>query len=370
MHVSNPGQFFACCGLLELAHRLWPGCEGWFDRREPIFAICSNERPATLESLMEALSKCKISGLSEEERKEREGLEAEKRRLKKERREFPRDKEDRRKELGTMAREGTLLVGSPFSFALNWWQTGDDDPSTPKTWAGLQELHKVARAAQDALKDIVALEDLFDYSCVLRLPTEYQKRESDRDRGVEPFYFDARRFAHALDIGFSLDVQNAETVAHPAVELLCLIGLQRFRPSATSHQKWGFEYHVWPCPLSAAVAAATVCGVVPADMCYRFLLRFRDDQKRYKAFSFATSTAPQESFLREGCQLVPDAVRAATWTLVGHDGRRENDFVVSDKQALAYATRAAKEFGVGQSKAERKKSRRGKGRKGEKETEG
>ena len=29
--LSNPGQFFACCGLLELAHRLWPGAEGWFE---------------------------------------------------------------------------------------------------------------------------------------------------------------------------------------------------------------------------------------------------------------------------------------------------------------------------------------------------
>ncbi len=24
---TNPGQFFACCGLLELADRLWPGAE-------------------------------------------------------------------------------------------------------------------------------------------------------------------------------------------------------------------------------------------------------------------------------------------------------------------------------------------------------
>ena len=30
--VTNPGQFFACCGLLELADRLWPGAEGWFKR--------------------------------------------------------------------------------------------------------------------------------------------------------------------------------------------------------------------------------------------------------------------------------------------------------------------------------------------------
>ena len=31
---TNPGQFFACCGLLELADRLWPGAEGWFEGRE------------------------------------------------------------------------------------------------------------------------------------------------------------------------------------------------------------------------------------------------------------------------------------------------------------------------------------------------
>jgi CRISPR-associated protein Csx14 len=25
--LTNPGQFFACCGLLELADRLWPGAD-------------------------------------------------------------------------------------------------------------------------------------------------------------------------------------------------------------------------------------------------------------------------------------------------------------------------------------------------------
>ena len=31
--VTNPGQFFACCGLLELSHRVWPSdqVEGWFE---------------------------------------------------------------------------------------------------------------------------------------------------------------------------------------------------------------------------------------------------------------------------------------------------------------------------------------------------
>lgn len=90
--------------------------------------------------------------------------------------------------------------------------------------------------------------------------------------------------------------------------------------------------------------------------------------------SLIAFTATLESFLREGCQLIPDADRPATWALVRHDGGRTEDFTVSHEQALAYADAAAKDFGVGpnkeatfdaitarkalgQSKAERKKSR-------------
>jgi hypothetical protein len=36
---------------------------------------------------------------------------------------------------------------------LDWWQAADDE-ATPKAWAGLQEIHKVARAAQDAIPSI------------------------------------------------------------------------------------------------------------------------------------------------------------------------------------------------------------------------
>jgi CRISPR-associated protein Csb3 len=125
---------------------------------------------------------------------------------------------------------------------------------------------------------------------VLRLPKEYCKGKSDYKKSVEPFYFDARRFVHPLDTGFSLDKQDAETIAYPAVELLCLIGLQRFRPAATP-MKWSFDYWPWPWPLTPPVAAAVFSGFspVPGRQTHRFRLRFRDDQKRYKAFDFAIS---------------------------------------------------------------------------------
>src|SRR5882762_5519087 len=48
--LTNPGQFFACCGLLELADRLWPAAEGWFERRE--FCILTTDGSKMLSELL------------------------------------------------------------------------------------------------------------------------------------------------------------------------------------------------------------------------------------------------------------------------------------------------------------------------------
>src|SRR5271168_908987 len=49
---TNPGQFFACCGLLELADRLWPGAEGLFGEGGQEFKI---ECGGTLHELLVVL---------------------------------------------------------------------------------------------------------------------------------------------------------------------------------------------------------------------------------------------------------------------------------------------------------------------------
>ena len=58
-------------------------------------------------------------------------------------------------------------------------------------------------------------------------------------------------------------------------------------------------------------------------------------------------TASQETFLREGCQLVPDADRVAQWQLVKADGSREKFELIHD-QALAFATAGAEAIDVTQ----------------------
>ena len=60
-------------------------------------------------------------------------------------------------------------------------------------------------------------------------------------------------------------------------------------------------------------------------------------------------TAPMDSNLREGCELVSDPKEPAAWKLVEHDGTR-TDLVITHEQALAFATSAAASFGVGADK--------------------
>ena len=312
--VTNPGQFFACCGLLELAHRLWPGAEGWFDLSSSEFALRVAAGDGAAEQLIRAIVDCPIEGLTADERQELDELERRKRDLRKVGRALTEAEEKRRSELGRLTREGHLVLKG-FQLTLDWWQ----EDGSPATWAGKQEIHKIARAAQDGIKHCgdarYPLQDVLNWQLVLRTPSEYRSNKGT-DKKVEPFYFDARRYAHPLDEGFSLDVQGADTLANPATEFLCLVGLQRFRPQRDgdskrtfqycahsggipsvlrqSPQRDGdskrtFQYCAWSQALGVAQAAPVASGLVPVPATRRFCfpLQFRDDQKRYKAFGFA-----------------------------------------------------------------------------------
>lgn len=287
--IANPGQFFACCGLFELAQRVWPGAEGWFSEKDTVFNVHGSVgEQCTLQSLADKLAMVGIDGeLSSGEREELQLLESRKRELRKARKELLRPEEERRSALGKRQREGAITVGGPFALRVAWWQEDGDD--VPKTFAGKQEVLRMARAMLARFPDAVrGGRSPFDYRCLLQAVKE---GADDKDSKVEPFYFDAGRFAHPLDAGFSLDAQ-ATTVrasASPFMELLALVGLQRYRPKQSTDSRWSFQYWTWPVPLPAPVAAGVACGAVsfPGGRGYRFPLRFRDDQKRYKAFGFA-----------------------------------------------------------------------------------
>lgn len=63
--------------------------------------------------------------------------------------------------------------------------------------------------------------------------------------------------------------------------------------------------------------------------------------------SLVAFTALPQTYLRQGCNLVPDIDNPRKTTLVSADGKRD-DFELTHDQAIAFAKLAAKEFGIGE----------------------
>jgi CRISPR-associated protein Csb3 len=86
------------------------------------------------------------------------------------------------------------------------------------------------------------------------------------------------------------------TVASPAVEFLCLVGLQRVRPVPTGKPRI-FDYRTWAVPLPPQVAPAAAAGLLPAVAArgYRFESWFRTGQRKHKAFITAKPITSHQS---------------------------------------------------------------------------
>jgi len=243
--VTNPGQFFACCGLLELADRLWDEAEGWFVGRE--FCIAVN---GTLPDLIRAVSTAELVQL---------------------------DPDD--------DTSSPIRIDKPFrTLRLDWWQDDRAGGKELKVWAGSMESYGIARAMQHAMRcDSFLSPGLLDVGMIVRDPDDNEKKK-------EPYYFDARRApnAHSRDVGFSPNALQMTTTAFPAVELLCLVGLQRCLPAKTDHPRV-FEYFTWAKPVPPTLLPPVVAGEVtlPGSYGYRFENWYRTGQKKHKAFRSA-----------------------------------------------------------------------------------
>jgi CRISPR-associated protein Csb3 len=247
--TTNPGQFFASCGLLELAERLWNGAEGWFDGNKFYLrnATQDNSSDFGLDSLLEAIAKTDTQQID-----------------------FADDY------------SSPIYLSAPFNLRLDWWKDRNTGGERLKVWAGSMRGVRIARAMQNRFHDSAFFtDDLFNHGMVVYDPSE-------PDNKVEPFYFDARRGANAqaLDVGFAPDaIQQLTSAAYPFVEFLCLVGLQRYRPMPTRNTRI-FDYYTWNIPLDASIAVAAVCGLLPnaGKQGFRFENAFRTTQKKHKAF--------------------------------------------------------------------------------------
>lgn len=266
--VTNPGQFFACCGLLELAHRRWPGTEGWFEATTDSFRVSTAENSASLGVLLSALKTCALTDSGAES-----GVE------------MTETGED-----DTDQKAAPFLLARPFDLLLDWF--AHESNKDLKPWAGSMNGRLIFLAMKQAI-DASSREPLAQssvvYDPVAQDPTALtsRRRQGNKPRKREPFYFDARRGSNAksISVGFAPDAIGMTSAAYPAVEVLCMVGLQRFRPAPAGASRV-FHYWTWSVPLPPALAAAAVCGRLPGvvGQRYRFESAFRTDRRKHKGF--------------------------------------------------------------------------------------
>lgn len=229
--LTNPGHFFGCCGVFELAQRLWPNATAYFEGRR--FAISDGD----LTQLVVKTAHAPLEVLE------------------------PANQTS-----------SALRLTEPFDLRMDWWKV----ERGLKTWAGRMSVDRIATSLQRDLPYTLS-NGFFDDGHVV-VGADGKK--------VEPYYFDGRRGAIALplDTGFSSDALSLETVAYSATEFFTLVGLQRFRPAEARLRV--YRYRAWRAPLPvtlAALAAATV--LADGGPVFQFESAFRTDQRKHKAFS-------------------------------------------------------------------------------------
>jgi CRISPR-associated endonuclease/helicase Cas3 len=252
--VKNPGEFFACCGVLELADRLWGEAEGWF--RDGTFSVATS---GTLYDLLAALNKDPAIEMT---------------RL------------DNGLSVKALIAPLQLRLTPSIRFTLDAWMTIRRDKSEVAAlanrpwnfWSGQQTSFGIWKKLCEALE-----------AQMKELTMDGQDAEglfSHRDLLSGRFGFDPGAAWKALDVGFSPDTQQIRVASSPAAELLAAVGLQRFRPRL-SDDRSSFYYATWGQPLAPSVASAAASGIVSVFPAMHFRGKIID-RGNYSALGYST----------------------------------------------------------------------------------
>jgi CRISPR-associated protein Csb3 len=275
---TNPGQFFACCGLLELADRLWPqtdNCEpaeGWFAERQ----FCINCGGSLWELLQQLSAATVTSSMTDAELKRLGTLQS------MDKRKRTPEIEAEMDDLRTRWRLERLHLSKPFDLWLDWWRDDAGERTDLKTWAAKVQVVGMVRDFHGLIKTLPG-----DTSALTECLTQSVRAD------VLPFYFDSDAGAQgsALDAGFSAydlrTVMKGHSPKRPLIELGSFLAFQRFRPCPVEGtDRYRFSTWATPLPVSAASVVAVAAVKVPSTQLYEFRLFSRT--KYMKTFLPAT----------------------------------------------------------------------------------
>ena len=201
----NPGQFFACCGLFELATNNGEA-RAYFEADEatPRRAHFIVHESANIRDVLQAVRDANPTPLADR---------------------------------GEDSTRPILLTINGKEVVLDWWLDFFGEGTTSlKCWAGQVTTRKL-------FDDLPPLIDPDCEPCRLMTAAAMTKSKL----GIDP-----RSAWNALDFGFSPDAHNKDAATYPAVEVLGAIGLQGFRPYPDRRDN--IAYHLWAAPLPLTVA--------------------------------------------------------------------------------------------------------------------
>lgn len=257
--LTNPGQFFACCGLLELADRLWPGAEvtGEFTRprfQRSLFRISAKVAFSSFD-LVKVIVACERTAVDPYQPVR--GSDG-------------KPVKDARKTKPVRLQHNGALGGEPFSIRLSWWLDELAGEQTRfKTWSA----HNSAEGLIADLSQKAGANDMKDKNIL-------EQRAGMTSRlGLDP-----RSSWNTLDTGFSPNDQKLPVDTYAATELLAAVGLETFRPAVTED---GYVYSIWTSSLPVIVARAAASGILSIQGITRYCFEVAS-RGRFKYFTQAT----------------------------------------------------------------------------------
>lgn len=278
LDARNPGQFFACCGLLELADRLWGGAEARFADDSQSFVLRPLSAAPALPSLLETLASCRVDNtMTSAQRARHEELSA----LSRKQREADSALEEEKKALDALRRTAPVELTLPGErLRIDWFTDAYAGGDTFKTWAGQQSVVDIA----------AGLKELIVWERWRQIPVSGWLSPTSTSAAM-PFNFDSDLGGSGSnrDIGFSFDALHIRVQVRPLIELLAFLGLQRFRPRRIQGEN-RFHYALWREPLRPEVAMVAACGLLPAARASVFEFRLLYRTKYLKSFLPANPT--------------------------------------------------------------------------------
>jgi CRISPR-associated protein Csb3 len=273
---ANPGQFFACCGLLELADRLWGGVEGWFEKDEKQFTInavrSGANKDCTPANLLGEICRTLLTNsMTESQLKRREQLLS----MTKKTIESSPSLEAEKKMLDKLWRESPILLNAPLNLCLDWFMDERSGGATFKTWAGQQSVFEIARGMKNCLEPLFSKQS-----------APHQWLSAGMLSDSLPFNFDSDLggVGSDCDVGFSFDpLKTVKVQTRPLIEFFAFVGLQRFRPRKINTEN-RYRYFLWFDPLVPEIAATATCGLLGTSHVKAFDFRLLYRTKYLKSF--------------------------------------------------------------------------------------